>query len=434
MSGMIIAGWAFAQARWRLRWLRTRAQILRHQQNQIERLMAHTLTHLPFYAASSSSSFGNLPVIDKQILLDNFAQLNRRGLTAEDVRAALDAGQQRIGDHAIGRSTGTSGNRGYYVISDAERFVWLGTILAKALPDALWRRHRVALALPGISDLYQSASTGSRIALGAFDLAKGIDHWRDDLAAFAPDTIVAPPKVLRHLAEAGQLTAHHIFSGAEVLDPIDREIIETTAGQRVREIYMATEGLFGVSCKYGTLHLAEDVVKFEWHKPDPNSELVSPIVTDFTRGEQAMVRYRMNDLMQLSDAPCPCGSSYQAVARIVGRQDDIFHLAGIDGGLKMVTPDVLRNAVVDAHPAIRDFRIVQTGASEIAIVLADDLPEVMNQLVEKNIVSRLAPFGLAPFEIKVSRGLELSIDQKLRRVRRAWDGVNHTTQTFSHMA
>ena len=61
------------------------------------------------------------------------------------------------------------------MISDAERFVWLGTILAKTLPDALWRRHRVALAMPGLSSLYRSASTGSRIALGFFDLAEGVE-------------------------------------------------------------------------------------------------------------------------------------------------------------------------------------------------------------------------------------------------------------------
>jgi putative adenylate-forming enzyme len=421
MSGMRVAGWAFAQARWRQRWLRTRVQVLRHQQRQIDRLMAHTLTHLPFYAASSASSFSNLPIIDKQILLANFALLNRPGLTAEDVRAALDAGQQRIGNYAIGRSTGTSGNRGYYVISDAERFVWLGTILAKALPDALWRRHRVALALPGISDLYQSASTGSRIVLGAFDLSNGIDYWRKDLAAFAPDTIVAPPKVLRHLAETGQLCAHSIFSGAEVLDPIDRDVIEAATGQRVREIYMATEGLFGVSCKYGTLHLAEDVVKFEWQKADPQSNLVSPIVTDFTRSEQAMVRYRMNDLMQLSDAPCPCGLPYQAVARIEGRQDDIFRLVAPDGDLLMVTPDVLRNAVVDAHPAIRDFRIVQTGANNISVTLAADLPDEINAVVEASIAARLRPFGVRPVTIHIGRGLTLPFDHKLRRVRRAWN-------------
>ena len=421
MSGMVVAGWAFAQTRWRQHWLQTRVQVLRHQQRQIERLMKHTLTHLPFYATSNAPNFSDLPIIDKQILLANFAQLNRPGLTAEDVRAALDAGQQRIGDHVIGRSTGTSGNRGYYVISDAERFVWLGTILAKALPDALWRRHRVALALPGISALYQSASTGSRIALGVFDLAKGINHWLEDLAAFAPDTIVAPPKVLRHLAEMGRLCARHVFSGAEVLDPIDREVIEAATGRRVREIYMATEGLFGVSCKYGTLHLAEDVVKFEWQKTNPQSTLVSPVVTDFTRGEQAMVRYRMNDLIQLSDAPCRCGSPYQAVARIEGRQDDIFRLATPDNGLLMVTPDVLRNAVIDAHPAIRDFRIVQTGPSDITVTLAADLPDEIDAVVEASIAARLQSFGVQSVTVKIGRGLTLPFDHKLRRVRRAWE-------------
>jgi putative adenylate-forming enzyme len=213
MSGMIIAAKAFARARWLQVRLRTRVQVLRHQQFQIDRLMISTLPQLPFYATTSYSGFADLPIIDKQTLLANFSQLNRLKLNAEDISTALESGQQRIGSHVIGHSTGTSGNRGYYVISDAERFVWLGTILAKTLPDALWRRHRVELALPGISDLYQSASTGSRIALGIFDLAKGIDHWRSDLDAFAPDTIVAPPKVLRHLAESGQLSAQHIFSG-----------------------------------------------------------------------------------------------------------------------------------------------------------------------------------------------------------------------------
>jgi putative adenylate-forming enzyme len=420
MSGMIIAAKAFARARWLQVRLRTRLQVLRHQQCQIDRLMISTLPQLPFYATTSYSGFADLPIIDKQTLLANFSQLNRLKLNAEDIRTALESGQQRIGSHVIGHSTGTSGNRGYYVISDAERFVWLGTILAKTLPDALWRWHRVALALPGISDLYQSASTGSRIALGVFDLAKGIDHWRSDLAAFAPDTIVAPPKVLRHLAESGQLSAQHIFSGAEVLDPIDREVIEAATGRRVREIYMATEGLFGVGCAHGTLHLAEDVVKFEWQQPDPQSDLVSPIVTDFTRKEQAMVRYRMNDLMQLSDTPCPCGSPFQAVARIEGRQDDIFLLAAADGNLRMVTPDVLRNAVVDADPAIRDFRIVQTGASAILVTLDADLPREMNTAVQNSIANRLQPLACLPVDIDVARGLTLPFDHKLRRVRRDW--------------
>ena len=426
MPGILTAAWAFSQARWRAYHLRTRADIMHHQNRQIERLITTKLRYLPFYSGATFTGLEALPILDKNSLLANFAQLNRPGFTAEEVRVALDAGQHRIGGYVIGRSTGTSGNRGYYVISDKERFMWLGTILAKTLPDALLRRHRVALCLPGISDLYQSASTGSRIALGAFDLAEGVDRWRSDLVAFAPDTIVAPPKVLRHLAEEGQLSAQNIFSAAEVLDPIDREVIASSTGQIVREIYMATEGLFGVSCAHGTLHLAEDVVQFEWQRPDDTSDLLSPIVTDFTRGEQAMVRYRMNDLLHLSDVPCRCGSPYQAVTRIEGRQDDIFQLAGEDGSLKMITPDVLRNAIIDAHPLIRDFRVVQTGASAITVTLAADIADDMDAIVRAKVEERLSPFGISPVTIHFARGLTLPFDRKLRRVRREWNAsISH---------
>ena len=76
-----------------------------------------------------------------------------------------------------------------------------------------------------------------------------------------------------------------------MLDPIDREIIESNFGARVREIYMATEGLFGVGCPLGTLHLAEDAVAFEWEPSPGSAELVTPIITDFTRSTQIMARY-----------------------------------------------------------------------------------------------------------------------------------------------
>jgi putative adenylate-forming enzyme len=418
-ANMATAASAFARARWRAHRLRTRDDVERHQAGQLACYMHDVLPHFDYFSGGVPKDFDALPITDKAILMRDFPAFNLAGISAEAVREALGAGKQRIGDLVLGQSTGTSGNRGYFVISDAERFVWLGTILAKTLPDALWKQHRVALALPGISDLYQSASTGSRITLGAFDLAKGVDSWEDDLVQFAPDTIVAPPKVLRRLAETGKLPAQHIFSGAEVLDPLDRTMIEDATGRTVRQIYMATEGLFGVSCPHGTLHLAEDVVKFEWEQPDPASSLVSPRVTDFTRRTQAMLRYRMNDLMQLSDAPCPCGSPYQAVARIEGRQDDIFHLTAADGSLRMVTPDVVRNAVVDADAEVRDFRIVQTGANAITVTLDDTLSPRCDAAVTALLRDRLAGFDVSPV-ITILRGITPTFDRKLRRVRRDW--------------
>lgn len=414
---MLLVAGAYARARFRAQTLSSRDAIARHHRRQLSRLMRHASAAFPYYRDLDGRDFSSLPLIDKAVLVSRFHEFNRFGITADLSREVLAQGHERIGEAVIGQSTGTSGNRGYYVITDAERFVWLGTLLAKALPDALWRRHRVALALPGLSDLYRSASSGSRTSLAFFDLAQGVDAWAERLVRFAPDTIVAPPKVLRLLAERGQLTARRIFSGAEVLDPLDRAVIEEATRSPVREIYMATEGLFGVGCEHGTLHLAEDVVHFEWRQDPAWDGLKEPVVTDFTRRAQAMIRYRMNDLIELSDEPCPCGSIYQPVRRIAGRADDLLLIAAPSGEVRTVTPDVVRNAIVDADRAIDDYRVVQTGPSALTVQLDVDLPDGVDARVRAALEARLGAMGLMP-ELTIRRGITVPFDRKLRRVTR----------------
>lgn len=419
MLAVMSAVSAFVRTRRLARRLATPDDVRRWQAARLAGWMKAAVPRVDAFAEEPVRRLEELPVMDKAILTADFAAYNRPRITADEIRSALDAGADRVRGHPIGQSTGTSGNRGYYVISEAERFVWLGTILAKALPDVLWRRHRVALALPGFSTLYRSAERGRRISLRFFDLALGVDDWADQLAAFAPDTIVAPPKVLRRLAESGRLTAHNLFSGAEVLDPLDRAVIEAATGARVREIYMATEGLFGVACPHGTLHLAEDAVRFEW-QPSGDSGLVTPLITDFTRRTQIMARYRMNDLLVLSGERCACGSPLQAVARIEGRQDDVFELQDAGGQWRMITPDVLRNAVVDADRAITDFRIVQTAADRISVALDPILPPESDARVSASLAGLFDRAGVVRPEIAITRGLTVDFDRKLRRVRREW--------------
>ncbi|HEX8468310.1 MAG TPA: F390 synthetase-related protein [Allosphingosinicella sp.] len=405
---------AFAKTRTLHALLRSRGAIERHQERGCARLASAARATIPFYR-DKGPAFDDMPIVDKAIQQSRFHEFNRPGITLEEAVQALAAGGDTVRGYFVGQSTGTSGNRGRFVISPAERFAWLGTIVAKAVPDALIRRRRVALALPGFSALYKSASSGSRIRLAFFDLALGVDAWREDLFAFAPEVLVAPPKVLRRLAEDGALGGVEPFSGAEVLDPIDREIVERASGRPVREIYMATEGLFAVGCRHGTLHLAEDVVRFEWEKV-PGSNLVVPIVTDMVRRVQPMIRYRMNDLLELSGAPCPCGSPFQAVARIHGRMDDVFELEGPRGRV-MVTPDVLRNAVVDSDPRIRDYRIIQKADGRVAVELDERLAPEVHAAVREALERALARLGAAP-TVATRRGITPRFDRKLRRVER----------------
>ncbi len=411
------AAFAYLRTLWLGRRLRSRTDIERHQAHALRSLVEDAGRHVAFYRQLGAERLSEMPIVDKAIHRARFADFNRPGVTIDEIASALASGKDQVRGHFVGQSTGTSGNRGYYVIIEAERFAWLGTILAKALPDALLKRHRLALALPGLSALYRAAPQASRIAIAFFDLGLGVDAWLDAFKRFAPDTVVAPPKALRRLGEAGVLRDVECFSAAEVLDLLDRRAIERTSGRKLREIYMATEGLFGVSCPHGTLHLAEDVVHFEW-QPIEGSRLVAPLVTDLVRRVQPMVRYRMNDLLELDPEPCACGSPLQAVRCIEGRLDDAFEFPGSDGRSRLVTPDVLRNAVVDADRRIDDFRVVQTAPDAVVVRLPKGLDDA-GPKVAAALGKALARLGVASISISVEYGIDTPFDRKLRRVVRA---------------
>jgi len=410
--------WEALAAWWRtrrlVRKLRTRADIEAWQGRQLARLQRDVLPLLPFYRDVDATELEGLPVIDKRLLMSRFEDFNLPGITADEGWAALTSGG-RVGEFHVGASTGTSGNRGLYVISETERWRWLGTMIAKTMPRL--RRARIALILPLDTSLY-AAARGGLLKLRFFDLKQGLEACAEGVTALDPDTLIAPPKVLRWLCDNGGplRRVRHVFSAAEVLDPRDREIIEARFGVSVREIYMATEGLLGVACEHGTLHLCEDCVKFEYEQPVRGSELVTPIITDFSRQTQAMVRYRMNDLLRLRDTPCPCGSPLQAVAQVEGRMDDLLHLPGV-GGVVTVTPDVMRNAIVGADRSIDDFRLVQTAADRLELSLTSALAaEAARAALERLL---LAMGAQATIDVTIAPVLEVSA-RKLRRVERRW--------------
>ncbi|RWB52677.1 F390 synthetase-related protein [Mesorhizobium sp.] len=410
MNGLAEAVGSFALTRWVSR--KSRAGFERWQAAALRRFLDRDLPRAPFYG-KAPARLADLPITDKALLMRRFEDFNIHRLTAAEAWAALSR-DGRAGSLTVGASTGTSGNRGLFVISEVEKYRWLGAILAKAAPDLLWRGMRVAVILPQSTGLYDSARKSRLMKLAFFDLTLGPEHWREALEAFDPTVIIAPPKMLRYFATDGfRLTPKRIFSAAETLDPVDRPVIEGFFRLPLDQIYMATEGLFAVTCRQGGLHLAEDSVFFEF---EPAGEgLVTPLVTAFRRQTQIMARYRMNDLLRLSDQPCRCGSPLRCVDEIVGRIDDVFRLASPSGPI-LATPDVLRNAVLKADRRINDFRLIQTAPDAVELwlvpALADEAAIAAHQAVQSLLKARKAGATVT----LVRAPLTLETARKLRRV------------------
>ncbi len=372
---------AFARARWGYRFA-TRAALLAWQKRRIERYLRGPLGEVGYYRNLERRSLSDLPVIDKAQMLACFAGFNRCALTAEvatEFALRAEAGRNfqptLPGGITVGLSSGTSGRRGLFLVGPRERALWAGTILARTLaPASLCQvlnpfapRLRIGLFLRANSNLYATIRS-SRVHFQFFDLLRTMTELLRELGACAPHVLVAPASILRALADAqlaGQLEVRprQVISVAEVLEPDDEQVIQQAWGRRPAQVYQCTEGLLGQSCEAGSIHLNEEFVHFEPLWLDAKQERFIPLVTDFSRAVQVFARYRLDDVLRVNPAPCPCGRMTLRLSAIEGRSDDILWLPGsASAALQPVFPDVLRRAIAVANLEIADYRIEQHGA------------------------------------------------------------------------
>ncbi|WP_161962414.1 F390 synthetase-related protein [Nocardioides speluncae] len=360
-------GATFAHDRWLpgQRWYDAR------RARALARFLRRDLPRASFYAPYVGRPLAELPVVDKATVLADFAGFNRYGVTLEQAMdVAREAERTRdftptVHGVTVGLSSGTSGRPGVFLVSDRERRRWAGALMAQLLAPASLRivarraPLKVALFLRANSNLYETLGS-SRVEFRYCDLTRPLE---EHVAAVSDvDVLVGPPSVLRQLTTLVALRPTQVIAAAETLEPDDAAAIEAAYGVPVEQIYQATEGLLGVSCPERRVHLNEGYVHIEPQWLDNqglDDERFVPIVTDFTRTTQLVVRYRLDDVLLAADGPCPCGRPGRSVRAVLGRCDDVLDLRGTDVQTVSVFPDVLRHAMAFARP--NDYRVEQHG-------------------------------------------------------------------------
>lgn len=407
---------AFVIARY-LRSFGSHADLERFQQRRLRRHLAFLRRRSPWFGAAANNALEALPLMDKQTMMANFDQLNTVGVRLDDVTAmAVDAERSRqftatLGGISVGLSSGTSGHRGVFIANAAERDEWAGTVLAHTLPHGRLFGHRIALFLRANNELYETV--GSRaVDFRFYDIYGNLAAHARDLEHYAPTILVAPPSVLDALlAEGVQVRPRRVYSVAEVLTDADAARFAEAFGQDViHQLYQCTEGFLARTCERGVLHLNEEIALFE-REPIDERRFV-PIVTDFTRRSQPIVRYRLNDILVLRAEPCPCGSVLTALERIEGREDDTLVIGGV-----RVFADMVTRALIMAD-GFEQYRVVQIGPDRLRVHLdnteaADAVRASLGALWERIGVPS-PELEFVPFITDTRR--------KLRRVERAWKG------------
>lgn len=382
--------WYFIRARY-LRHFRTRKALRSYQKQRVLRQLAYFKQHSPYFKALSVHSFEDfrkLPLMNKAFMMEHFNALNCVGIDRDEALSlAIDGEKQRefsekLGGISVGLSSGTSGARGLFLVSDRERALWAGTVLAKFLPKGKLFGHRIAFFLRADNNLYETIDS-KLIRFRYFDLLRDMGENLSELADYRPTLLVAPPSVLLGIARAierGELRINpeKVISVAEVLRAEDAAYLKAQFGLSViHQAYQCTEGFLGYVCECGNFHLNEELVLIEREYLDAHRFV--PIVTDFTRQSQPIVRYRLNDILVEKRGHCPCGNPATLIRYIEGREDDVFYFAGICQKEVAVFPDFISRCVIYAE-GVQNYKVVQDGKAHVTVFLERESSDTAAQI------------------------------------------------------
>lgn len=371
--------WYFIRARY-LQRFRTRKALRRYQKQRVLGQLAYLKEHSPYFKGLSVHSFEDfkkLPLMNKEFMMEHFNALNSVGIDRDEALSlAIDGEKQRefsgkLRGISVGLSSGTSGARGLFLVSDRERTLWAGTVLAKFLPKGKLFGHRIAFFLRADNNLYETIDS-KLIRFRYFDLLRDMEENLSELADYRPTLLVAPPSVLLGIARAierGELRINpeKVISVAEVLRAEDAAYLKAQFGLSViHQAYQCTEGFLGYVCECGNFHLNEELVLIEREYLDAHRFV--PIVTDFTRQSQPIVRYRLNDILVEKRGHCPCGNPATMIRYIEGREDDVFYFAGIRQKEVAVFPDFISRCVIYAE-GVQNYKVVQDGSAHVTVFL-----------------------------------------------------------------
>ena len=204
-----------------------------------------------------------------------------------------------------------------------------------------------------------------------------------ELAAYRPTLLVAPPSVLLDIARgiergALRINPEKVISIAEVLRAEDAAYLKAQFGlQVIHQAYQCTEGFLGYVCECGNFHLNEELVLIEREYLDETRFV--PIVTDFTRQSQPIVRYRLNDILVEKRGHCPCGNPASLIQYIEGREDDIFYFAGIHRNEVAVFPDFISRCVIYAE-GVKNYKVMQDGSAHVTVYLERESSDTSAQI------------------------------------------------------
>ena len=325
-----------------------RTEMTKLQEQRLQAVIQSVYEKVPFYrknmdeagvrpeSVRTLTDIEQLPFTTKQDMRNNYPY----GLLASPMKEIV-----RV--HA---SSGTTGKPTVVAYTRNDLDVW-GEVLARTLAAGGLHSGSVfqvsvnyGLFTGGLGMHYAAERIGAAVVpASGGNSSRQVMLMKD----FGTTAMVITPSYALHLAEVmrelgvqpGDTALESVFCGAEAWSDKMHEEVEDRFGVPAFDVYGLSEIIGpGVSCEceaHQGLHVQED--HFYPEVIDPVTGRVLPegeegelVLTTLTRTGSPMIRYRTRDLTALERVPCACGRTQVKMRRVLGRNDDMLIIRGVN--------------------------------------------------------------------------------------------------------
>jgi phenylacetate-coenzyme A ligase PaaK-like adenylate-forming protein len=436
---------------------KSREEIEAINRKHLFRLINHARANSEFWrekladVAEDSFELADLPTSNKPELMENFD----RSLTVDDVtrdeveeffETPTNLGKLFKGKYAVSHTSGSQGQP--LIIVQPEDNIELlfalqvsrGNERSLTLIDTV--RHifspaRLAAVIlkPGF---YPSASAFVympecvRRFVEVLQLCVEDEDMLARLAEFRPTHLTAYASVLHEIAravEAGEIELkpelQQVVNISERLMPQAREHYSQIFGAPILDDYGMGECMF-LTCgcaATGGMHVNHDwamvEVVDENNQPVPAGEPGAKVlITNLANHVQPIIRYEVGDIVTMATEHCDCGNNLPLIARIEGRDSDMFHIE-TSSGTRPLQPSVFELALGRMLDA-REYQIVQEENTTFRIRVEPLPGKSFNRERGETILSEeLKAYkldGMLSVEIEVVKKLAADGDKKFKRI------------------
>lgn len=406
-------------------------ELLAARDAEVARLIRYSRDASPFYAefhrGLGEAPLAELPVLTKGVMMERFDDLvTDRQIRLADVERYMERLPNApliLGRYRACSTSGSSGRRGFFVFDQDE---W-ATAISSFRRSAAWCRIHLPLLTRRMAVVtspvpwHMTAQVGVSLQMPwvrreRLDATAPIELLARRLNELHPRVVSTYPSVGRALAMEqleGRLTIYPdvVFSGAEVLTPAVRGLMESAWGSgRVFDHYGATEtGSIAAECQRHRLHLAEDLLVVEGvdrqNRPVPPGIATDKLlVTVLFRHTQPLIRYEISDRVVFSGSGCDCGLPWRVLEQVEGRDEEMLRLPAAEGGTREVHP-VVFEGILDNLPAA-GWQVTSNG-DEMTVLLAG-ADGIDTDVIRDRLLAELGKRGVAPASVEVRRVAELS--------------------------